>query len=346
MSKRKMITWSVTLLVALLVVEQFTSVNLFSVLFMKKEFESYKYLKDGVGSAHYEVVRVSENSYLTLTYDRTNNFFLLDDIDGIKKIDAKGEVKMFVSWRKVDLPSRTAYAFNDSLVFDFTQEEMKPTPFSEIIFPEKRSAEEWIALFESYYRQASIVIYGDKLVSQKHDFYPIYMKINGDWVLMYLHDYFYFQLDENKQRNFEPYPRKYNQLILLEDAANKVLSGWITQEEYNGQLEETLEYVPQKIKTLAFHKDCVSETIIYTPIPRVLAGTGYYHLNKGDEVIKFKENGLKLSFTKPKSYLYHFTVPKENESQCKISFLKLGYPTNANKSGSKGWYVIRRKTNH
>ena len=339
-----MIFLGMVVLVALLWVDQCTSVNLSSALRMKREFETYKYLKDGVASEHYKIVRVSDNAYLTLTYDRANNFFLLDDVDGIKKIDAEGEEKMYVRLKNVDLPYRTPYAFNDSLVFDFTKEAMNPEPFKEIIFPENKSAEEWIALFESYYSQANIVIYGDRLVDQAHDFYPIYMKIADNWVLMYLHDYYYFQMDENKQRYLEQYPFKYTPLVLLKDENNKVFSGWITrQDEYKGCLEEKFEYSPQKINTLAFHKDFVYEEIIYTPIPILFAGTAYYSLEKGGESIRFKENAIKQVFSKSQSYLYYFGVPKKYESQCKISFLKLGYPSNINESGSKGWYVVRRK---
>ena len=339
-----MIYLGIAILMALLFVDQCTSVNLSNALFLKREFSEFKYLKDSVASKNYEIVRVSENGYLTLTYDLINNFFLLNDRDGIKKVDVNGHVKMYVKERNVDLPYRTPYAFSDSLVFDFTKKEMNPEPFSEIIFPEKKSAEEWIVWFESYYNQASVVIYGDQLVDQDHDFYPIYMKIGGKWVLMYLHGYFYFHKDGNNQNTFESYASKGSQLILLKDVEKKVRSGWITcQDCDNGQVEKSFEYSPHKINTLAFQKDFVYETIVYTPIPIVIAGTAYYSLEKDGEFINFKENALKPIFSNSQSYLYYFSVPTKFEPQCEVSFLKLGYPTNINESGSKGWYVIRRK---
>ncbi len=328
----------------LVIVDQFTPINLSSALFVKREFAEYKYLKDGVSSKKYEIVRVSDNAYLTLTYDRENNFFLLNDVDGIKKIDANGNEKMYVQQRNVDLPYRTPYAFNDSLVFDFTKEIMNPEPFQEIIFPENKSEDDWIALFENYYNQADIVIYGDPLVSQESDYSPIYMKIGDKWILMYLHGYFFFRKDVNDQNEFDHYASKCNQLVLLKDVEKNVLSEWLTRQDYQkGQVEDGFSYSPQVIKTLAFQKDFVDETITYTPIPIVIAGTGYYRLLKDGESISFKENGLKMPFAKANNFLYYFSVPKKFEGKCKVSFLKLGYPTNSNESGSKGWYVIRQK---
>jgi len=344
MKKRKMIFLGIAILVALLFVDQCTSVNLSSALMMKREFKEYKYLKDGVASENYEIARVSVNPYLTLTYDMDNNFFLLDDIDGIKKIDAKGNEKMYVQQRNVDLPFRTPYAFNDNLVFDFTKETMEPMPFQEIVFPEERTEDEWLILFESYYNKSSVVVYGDELVDQEHDFDPIYMKIGENWILMYLHSFFYFQKDEIDRNTFDQYAQKCHELILLKDMEKKVHSGWITRQDYGKeQVENHFSYSSQAIKTLAFQKDFIYETIVYTPIPIVIAGTGYYRLMKGGESLRFKENGLKNVFAKTNSYLYHFLVPTKFEEKCEVSFLKLGYPSNINESGSKGWYVVRRK---
>lgn len=346
------------ILFLLFILDQCTTINITSAgIFKKKEYDSYKYLKDGVESDQYvlnNIVSDSRYSWGAILYDTKNNFFVVNDREGLRKINAEGEVvKLIKSGDEIDFPFRSHYAFTDSLVYDLSKEIVQKESFKTIVEPPKKISEKgWLEIFESYYHQADIVIFGNQLRGK--DKPPIYFKIGTDWTLLYMTRYFYESSARNKERYMKGYSAKYNRLILLKDQVKKVYSdGNSTKEsdqdmqyEYPyGLIERKLKYPRKKIKTLFFQKTLIYDALAYISIPISLGGTAYYSIKTGNDVIKFKENATKsvLPFTKVKNHLYYYSLPKAYKNKSDISFLKMAYPSNINASGSEGIFILKKK---
>ncbi len=120
------------LLLFIFILDQCTTINITSAgIFKKKEYDSYKYLKDGVESEKYILKKISSGNYSgTVLYDPKNNFFTLRNHEGFRKINAEGEVEILIKYEdNIDFPFRTHYIFTDSLVYDLSKEKVESESF-------------------------------------------------------------------------------------------------------------------------------------------------------------------------------------------------------------------------
>lgn len=89
-------TYQIVILVFIVLIFLFldrcTSVNIStSSLFQNSKYNNFKYLKDGVSSENYEILRL-ENTNYPILYDTLQNTFYINCGDGICKIDGDGKV--------------------------------------------------------------------------------------------------------------------------------------------------------------------------------------------------------------------------------------------------------------
>jgi len=319
----------------LFLLQQCTKVNLIPSLVSNKK--EYNYLSNKVSSENFTVNRISDKVYAFITYDTLNNYFIINDTYSKIKINAKGEVKIKIPHPSGELPYKTHYVFTDSTVCDLSKDKLEIESFYKIINPAKEKLEKkWIQIFKEYYDSANTVIYGNDDL--------IYLKIKEGWVLLHLSRNYFLSGDNVSERTFENYPAKYNKLVYLKDVETNTYSDWLpnSRDKYE---EDKIDYLIEKIIKKSFVKIKKSETFKYTPIIAQFQGVGYYQLKKGNEHLRFKENGMKYPFQifKSESYLKHYTIPNKFKTKTEVSFIKYSFPTNQNESKSQGYYLVKRK---
>jgi len=282
---------------------------------------------------------------------------LIDGNDGeVIKLDLNGEEIARVQRGDFELEYRTHFAFTENGVCDFSTDNIKVSDFSRVIKASKElTIEKWKVLFESYYDEASVVIYEDFETLEYQS--PIYFKIDDEWILLQI---FHYDLEngETFESLLNNYPPKYNRLIFLKDMNVLTYSdlnahtGSRLDKKYRNDfmhepvyLEDELDYRDERIEKLAFIKRSVSDRLAYVGLVSRFVGDGYYRLSKDSDTLKFKENAFKDPFILYQSdgYLNHFTLPLYVQSKKDVSFIKYSFPTNQNESNSQGVYLLKRK---
>ncbi|SIR18417.1 hypothetical protein [Maribacter ulvicola] len=330
-------------------VQQCSNTNLLPSFVCKKS--EYKYLSEKVNSKNFVIDKISDKTYLYVTYDSINNYFIVNDGYNKMKLSAEGNLLINIPHPSGELPYKTHYVFTDSTICDFSKNELEIETFFKKINPATEKLEtKWISIFEEYYYNASTVIYSNNDL--------IYFKINEGWVSLHISDNHYLEGDNITERTFENYPAKFSKLIFLKDQKSNTYSDWMSHsgssidkkypnvelENFNYP-EKELNYLNNKIEKISFEKTVLSETYRYTPIIAQFQGIGYYKLKKENEYIRFKEKALKypFKFFKSDSYLNHYTIPEKFNTKTKLSFIRYSFPTNQNESKSQGLYIIKRK---
>ncbi|WP_324027686.1 hypothetical protein QSV08_06985 [Maribacter sp. BPC-D8] len=330
-------------------VQQCTSINLLP-SFVSNE-NNYKYLSTGVSSENYVIDSITDKTYLYITYDTINNYFIVDDGYQQIKISTNGSILFKTSDKTAEMPFKTHYVFGDSTVYDFSQNKIEPESYFKRINADTEKLEKkWITIFEEFYNQASTVVYGNNDI--------IYLKINEGWVALHTSENYYLEGDNSSERTFENYPAKYNQLIFLKDTKSNTYSDWMSHSgssidrkyndydfEHSNYPENEFNYQNNKIKKIGSKKTESSSTFAYTPIIAQFLAVGYYKLQKGDEYVRFKEDAVKFPFWffQSDGYLNNYTLPEQFRAETEVSFIRYSYPTNANKSKSEGLYLVKRK---
>ncbi|WP_036154006.1 hypothetical protein [Maribacter forsetii] len=328
--------------------QQCTSINLIPNLVSNKN--NYQYLSSGVSSKNYLIDAVTDKTYLYITYDTINKYFIVDDSYQQIKISTEGDILFRITDSKAEMPYKTHYVFTDNAVYDFSQNVIKPQSFFQTINPDKKKLEKkWITIFEEYYNKSSTVIYGNNDI--------VYFHTNEGWVTLHLSENKYFGGDNTSERTFESYPAKYSKLIFLKDTKSNTYSDWMshsgssTDRKYNNDLdysafpENKFTYQNNKIEKIEFSKTKSAETYTYTPIIAQFLGVGYYKLHKGNEYVRFKEDAAKYPFWffQSDAYLNNYTLPEQFRAETEVSFIRYSYPSNANKSKSQGLYIVKKK---
>ncbi len=340
----------------LVFIQKCTTINITSAsLFMKKEYESYNYLKEGINSENSQILKISDSPYNSIAYDEIGNFFIIYGDERIRKINSFGEEEFSVNKSdSISYANLGSYVFTESEVYDLTQKKVKGEEIKQVIdFTKKKlSIDGFFKLMQTYYNKASVVIYANvETFGAKN--YKVYLKIENDWLGIYI--------SQNKSHgiNFYPsgeivkrYPEKLKKLIFLKNPVNNRYSTRSSGNESFSSvpdrvvltMENKLEYPKYgAIKTSFYQKENTYGTIAYTSIPMSFIGTSYLRLKIDKEVFKFKEKGIKsIGFiSKAKHYLSYYVLSKAYTEKSEVSFLKLFYPTNSYESGSKGLYIIK-----
>jgi len=137
-------------------------------------------------------------------------------------------------------------------------------------------------------------------------------------------------------------------LVYLRDYENKRYSyygGW-SELRAHEVIYKSDDKPGSTINTIFFRKEWVSETInagyFDTFIPRSFIGTGYFQLEKEDEVLKFKNTMLKSSLSqKEYATVYHLVIPERFRNKTEVSFIM--FKPVGNYADGAGTYIVKRK---
>ena len=321
---KKKIKYLVFVILALIIVDRCTIVNITSSpIFGKREFKDYPFLKDGVSSDNYEIKNINDKVYSDILYDTLNNYFLVNR----QKINAKGIIENIIEGYSHDLysPIQSHYILGttiDSVVYDLSKSNNQEEFISKIITATLQNPlENWTPL----YNKADVVVYRRKFRGNR-DSYPIYLKIDGKWLVIMYSDDDYHTIKES-------FPEKYKRLIILKDYKNKLyaISGGesydeLTQRRTGFVVDNTFTASEKGIKNVFFSKENVYERFnpfgFFELMPTMFVGTGYFQLEKGEDVLKFKNKMLLHALSQKKySELYHYSIPERFRKNSEVSFI-------------------------
>ncbi len=332
------------ILLILIILEQFTVLNLFHPsLFMKPEYEGYKYLKEGIESENYRIQFIENDYRAYVRYNDEQNFFMVGR-GPYRKISGKGEEEAVIPpGLEIDNPPLTHYLFDKEGVYDFSKSPVTMERYSETINEDyKMDSRLWQEMFDSYYERAGVVVYGE---NREYQYYQAYLKINKSWVRIFSGSYDNFTDDRDLGINMKGYPARFKRMIPLMDPENREFSLPLSRDIFSKTGDKVESYSSSKrheLKKLFFRKEFVSDHIPYTPIPGEFAGTAYYRIRIHGDILNFRENALKyISSFSSKSCLYWYLLPERYHKQTGVSFLELRYPHNINESGSRGLYILK-----
>jgi len=344
--KNKKIIYLILVLLTLFILDRCTLTRISSPSFLEKEeFKTYPLLKDGVVSDSYEIKQITTNSYDDITYDTVNNYFLINRSSEIHKIDNIGAlvstVKLYSDSRYSPFQSQFILGNTiDSLVYDLSKSKIEEKLTNIITTSSQNPLKNWTYM----YHKADVVLYRDAF-EDIEDVNPIYLRIDNKWTLiMYSNDDYYFIK--------ETFPEKYNKLIFLRDYKNNrySVSGASPESRFSHSvkyaIDNTNDASEKGIKNIFFRKEYVDAR--FRPfgysgfIPTSFGGTGYFHLEKGNELLKFKNEMFQRTLSHNKYMaLYHFSIPERYRKKSEVTFL-VYKPYRANQIG-EGLYIVKRK---
>lgn len=342
----------------LIFIDRCTVINILtSNVFRNPKYKAFPNLDEGGKSGQYEIVKLCDEYYPTVSYDPNYNVFLAYTEGNLIELDHNGIVKMNIVLKNQVEEKPSPYVV-DSGVVDFSNEKMVKEKFHEILNSGyKLSFKEWYKVFNEYYSKAFIVVYNlfDDGKGQGH----IYMKTNENWVLLYVNK----NVDWNHRRyegngmviDLEDMPKKdipkdargiYPEVrgyaFLLKDEKNKTYSNRLSTD--GNAICDELQYPDYEKKTLFFNKEKVDETMSYIGFPSFWGGTAYYKLKKDDDVLNFKCYAAKFVFSfAVEANFYWLHIPKQYKEKSVVSFLDFKYPTSVDiENKSIGLYVVRQ----
>lgn len=338
----------------LLFIEKCSLVNLSTAdIFRPKTYQNFKGLQDTVQSGGYEIVPIEGD--FPILFDSIKSEFYIANNRGLTKIDAQGNILFSADLLKekntsvFDFANFSPYVFTEKGVYDFSGNELKYEAFSKILNVENElSDSNFKALFEKYYQEAELVLYGtDRNIDFNRDCLPMYFKIKNQWVLLFSqkgdHRFTHqLSLDADDiigQIDFENFPAKFSdkRLMVLKDHKNGIYS---TQqvgikiddkylETYFTQIlkEQKLNYrTAHKFELLSHKKESYYYTGSYWNLPKWVApsflNTAYFELLYYKERLFFKEKVIKhFSNFKCKNELYLYEVPVNLRKKTKVAFI-------------------------
>jgi len=354
-------------LLLLLLLDRCTVVNITTAsVFKSHKYDSFNYLKDGVSSDDFELIRIKKAQYPIL-YDTLQNTFYINSKNGLYKINGKGEVvfkdSILVETKNslTDFINHSYYVFTEDAVYDYSKDTIKAEKFTTSYNENgQMEAVEWGTIFKDLYKKATVVIYeSDRYTYEKCQCYPIYFKIENNWSVMYTGSFdsefsqLNFDFDNYiGQVDLKNFPPKFNKLVVLRDNDRKMFSDKRnTDDDFLNMYftvhgdEQKLDYsTSDKLQKLFYSKENIYNEAAYTSIPISFGGIAYYELTIDNKPIFFKEHAIKdVGWGKFESNLYLFQVPKKFRSKTQVRFLDFRYQSNRYQSGSEDLYIIKRK---
>lgn len=348
----------------LLILDRCSSINIStSTIFRNPKHKNYPNIEEGVKSEKFEIVKISSDPYSTISYDSINNCFLVHLETKMIKIDHTGKIMADVDLGNFNVSATSHYAYNDSSIIDFSEEDIKAEKFKVIVNADySLTLDEWEIVFDTYYSRSETVLF-ESFNTDGIGQGQFYFKMDGIWILLYANrdidvntardsdNNVIFNLEGMNFLTIEDYPEKMNQMILLKDETTKTYSnrGYTTDSElspnYMAVFKDKYTYPGYSKKTLSFHKERVDETFYYLNIPSYLGGTAYYRLKKDNETFNFKAYAAKFVFSfKVNENFCWFHLPEKLNNKSEVSFLNFRYPTSVDENNKNiGLYIVRRK---
>ncbi len=346
---KKKIKYLVFVILALIIVDRCTLVHITSSpIFKKREFKTYPFLSDGVTSDNYEIKNINNVVNSDISYDTLNNYFLVNEGREIKRISAKGLIENTLEVFPHDLyfTIQSHYVLGttrDSVIYDLSKSNIQEKFITKIItITPQNPLENWTSL----YNKADVVFYRRKFKGNR-DSYPIYLRIDGKWLVLMYSDDDYYTIKET-------FPEKYKRLVFLKDYKNKRYSingeesfMQLNRGEDNIVVENTFNASEKGIKNVFFSKENTYER--FNPfgfiefMPTMFVGTGYFQLEKDQDVLKFKNKMLLHALSQKKySELYHFSIPERFKKNSEVSFI-LFKPYSNYSDYEGGISIVKRK---
>lgn len=329
----------------LVFIEKCSLINLStSDVFRPNSYKTFKGLSNKVSSKKYEILKIEGD--FPILFDSIKNEFYLSNKNGLTKIDAMGNVMFSENLLKekytsvFDFVNHTPYVFSEKGVYDFSGNELVFLPYSKIQNAENDiSNSDFKTLFENYYQNADLVIFGNERNNNLDYSDPIYFRINNQWILLFSQEgYFRFNNNTIGNKDLEMYPAKLNnnKLIVLKDNeyttySTKQLSDKIDDEylnTYHDKLkEQKLDYQSNnKIKMLSYKKEAYHFTGSYLSLPDWVFPTylnaAYFQLTYNGDNLYFKEKTIKFySEPEPQNNLNLYQLPKKFRNKSEVSFI-------------------------
>jgi len=340
-------------LFVLLFLDKCTSRNI-STMFNSSEFYKYPELAENPSSASYEIRRISQDIYTTVTYDSAHRFFIVSVRDSLLKLDAGGRELYHLELPDVKLERYSYYAMDSSGVYDFSETNLNHQPIKQVLnLDQKMNAQDWQHHFDDFYQRAEVVIYGTNNFYQ--DLEPIYFKIKNEWTVLILKQYDdrWDDFDQISGVKFKGYPAKFNSMYLLKDqkkgeytdlerTSDSYLKTYYTVKIKESELKYPVDRTPV---LLSYKKEGVQSYAAYISLPVSWSIKAGYELLVGQEKIRFKVDAVQdVGFSKPiESYLTQYQVPEVFATQTDVSFLKYAFPSNGPESINNGLYILSKK---
>jgi len=322
-------------------------------MFNDSDLNKYHFLKDGVESENYEILPLPDPFPPTITYNPEHNFFLVEFLNSIKKLDGKGEeVFSIKKGENIELPNFAHYVFTRNGVYDTTKSSIIEESFKEIVNKNRDMKEkEWNKRFIEFFKSAQEVVYGKEYSMKQDGGFSVYFKTGEGWINLITNKKETRSTDDNAlEYTFKGAQARYQKMVILKDPYHETFSD---QETIEMMLQEKnpenykLKYTNQKkIRVRYFKKAGIYEEIAFTPIPILSAGTAIYQIKMKDDVLTFKENAIKPFIGSVQNHFHWYILPDPYFHNSEVSFLELKYPSNWHESGSNGMYIIRRKKGH
>lgn len=374
----------IAFILILLFIEKCSLINLSTAdAFKPNQIKNSPSLVGTIQSESYEIVPLEGN--YPILFDSVKNEFYFTNKKGLTKIDAQGNIILSADLNTEHYTSvstfenYTPYVFAVNGVYDFSGNELVYTKYSKILNTENEMNNTlYKSTFEQYYDDAEIVVYeGDGYVDLEVSGYPMYFKINKEWIQLYAQkrNYKFSNIPSSDmdhiigQIDLKNFPAKFadKRLQVLKDNENGIYSTRILVDDqylntfYTEILKEQKFYYNSnnKIKMVSYKKDeyLLGGGYFYKPdwvFPSFI-NTAYFELTFNNEKLYFKEKAIKHFFEFNYIYdLYLFELPK-NKSNIKVAFLDYdlsigGYTNNSTdeyepRIKNTGLYLVRPKKN-
>lgn len=332
-----------------------TTVNITTSNFFKKSTtKSYPYLEEEPSSETYTLERLAGSFTPMITYDPSKNFFLLQFAkEKFEKRDAKGRLTFLLPYTEdMDYADFSGFVFSKDGVYDFTKENVFLEAFGQTINENQdMEGEEWKNQYETFYKKAATVVYGETF-SHPNKGFRMYFQINNEWICLFTpKDRRHYIRVGIAHHDRDLFQAKYETLVLLKDEKNNIFSNNVRTDETAYLGRENTHYVKKytpkvDINIVSTWKTGHTETMGLLPIPTAYDELVYYKLNINNERIKFKENAMNYILGERETYINIYQVPDAYIQKTEVFFLEYNYLSNFHDNRSKGMYILKNKNNN
>lgn len=331
-----------------------TTVNITTSNFLKKSTtKKYPYLEEEPSSESYILERLMGSFTPMITYDASNNYYLLQFArEKFEKRDAKGRLMFSLAYKKdMDYADFSGFVFSEEGVYDFRKKDIFLESFKEIMNKnQEMDDEEWKSLYETFYKKATTVVYGETF-SYPDKGFKMYFLIDNEWICLFTpKNRRHYIRGGIAHQDRDLFPAKYETLVLLKDERNNIFSNTVDEDDTHskaGNDHYTKEYTSRlNIDIVSTWKSGHAETMGLLPIPTAYDELVYYKLNINSEHIKFKESAMNYILGERETYINIYQVPDDYIKNTEVYFLEYKYLSNLHNNRSKGMYIIKNKKNN
>ncbi len=304
-------------------------------------------LGSGIGSASFELVRISNPYSADLTVAGDGRFYVSADSHW-RRIRPTG-IEDFALERQGDdyrVPF-SPFVLSADAVLDMSMEPPEWVPVTQRInaFHDRAlTAGSFADVLARAYDQADVMVvgqYDDTLDRQR-----VYFRVDGAWVLFFMsHRDIDIEHDWVTGFSIAGYPTKHSRMYHLADPTGMHLAH--PEREVRDKVRRLPEHdmtYPTDIRLIRedFDVKYVSEHLAYTNIPILMGGLASYRIDVGGEVLRFRERATRhVMGISVKTGLQLYRAPALVASNPPLAFLAFLPGNNVDTLGGDGLYVLR-----